>query len=253
MTKKFFIFIIALLLIVPNALLLNGCLNTTRKYEVYVTCNNSSMGNVYGSGKYEVNSEVVIVAMPNAGYEFEKWSDGNTEQVRTITVKSNYTSTATFKRVNTNTETKYVLESVEIGVYEIASKVESILLQNLYIKNEKGEFSCIDLTGASSSYYSNEDGLTLYNEDKLGYKKHYTSYDPLTIYTQRNVNNIFTDIEYVYINYETYEIFDDTVSLSGAGKSAREYVEIDPQGTTNIFDINLNNSKMTIKLNFVKI
>ena len=59
---------------------------------------NNNYGTVEGSGYYEPNTEVAITAIPNYDYiEFVQWSDGNTENPRTITVTSDVTYTATFK------------------------------------------------------------------------------------------------------------------------------------------------------------
>ena len=59
---------------------------------------NNNYSTVTGSGYYEVGSEATITATPNKDYiEFVQWSDGNTENPRTITVTSDVTYTATFK------------------------------------------------------------------------------------------------------------------------------------------------------------
>lgn len=55
-------------------------------------------GTVSGGTKAELNSHVTISATPNEGYKFVKWSDGNTENPRTITVTGNATYTASFAK-----------------------------------------------------------------------------------------------------------------------------------------------------------
>ena len=47
-------------------------------------------------GQYENGTSVTITATANTGYEFEKWSDGNTDNPRTIIVNSNITVEAQF-------------------------------------------------------------------------------------------------------------------------------------------------------------
>ena len=37
------------------------------------------------------------MAMPNAGYQFDKWNDGNTSSVRTVNVSKNESFVAQFK------------------------------------------------------------------------------------------------------------------------------------------------------------
>lgn len=56
----------------------------------------NSKGRAYGSASYVVGKEAVIRAVPNTGYEFSRWSDGNTDTVRTLTVSVAATYTAYF-------------------------------------------------------------------------------------------------------------------------------------------------------------
>ena len=65
-------------------------------------------GTVSGAGTYEVGSTATIKATPNSGYKFVKWSDGNTNAERQITITSsdisanvtNLSYTATFEKTN---------------------------------------------------------------------------------------------------------------------------------------------------------
>lgn len=47
-------------------------------------------------GQYEKGSSVTITATPDSGYVFDKWSDGNTDNPRTINIHSNLTLIANF-------------------------------------------------------------------------------------------------------------------------------------------------------------
>ena len=51
--------------------------------------NANSGGSVSGAGTYDQGAQVTISASPNSGYLFSSWSDGSTEQNRTITVTQN--------------------------------------------------------------------------------------------------------------------------------------------------------------------
>ncbi len=53
-------------------------------YNIIVTA--SEGGTATGDGKYNIGETATLTATPNEYYEFEKWSDGNTENPRTITV-----------------------------------------------------------------------------------------------------------------------------------------------------------------------
>ena len=65
-------------------------------YALTVTSANTTMGTVTGGGTYEYNSSVTIKATPKEHYHFVKWSDGNTNASRTVTVTKAATYTATF-------------------------------------------------------------------------------------------------------------------------------------------------------------
>ncbi|MBQ8722232.1 MAG: leucine-rich repeat protein [Paludibacteraceae bacterium] len=63
-----------------------GVIFELNQYEISVVAQDSIMGQVYGSGTYDYGTEVTIEAIANEGYHFVKWSDGNTENPRTIVV-----------------------------------------------------------------------------------------------------------------------------------------------------------------------
>lgn len=55
-------------------------------------------GTVSGSGTYNYGATATLKATPSAGYHFVKWSDGNTNASRTVTVTGDATYTATFEQ-----------------------------------------------------------------------------------------------------------------------------------------------------------
>ena len=55
-------------------------------------------GTVSGSGTYNYGATATLKAIPSTGYHFVKWSDGNTNASRTVTVTGNATYTATFEQ-----------------------------------------------------------------------------------------------------------------------------------------------------------
>ncbi len=65
-------------------------------YTVTVTSANDSMGTVSGGGEYAFGSEVTITATAAEGYRFVSWSDGDTDNPRTVVVNSDSTFTANF-------------------------------------------------------------------------------------------------------------------------------------------------------------
>lgn len=71
--------------------------NTTRRYTISVTSANTDQGTVSGGGTYSEGSRVNISASPKAGYQFDKWNDGNTSATRTVNVSKNESFVAQFK------------------------------------------------------------------------------------------------------------------------------------------------------------
>ena len=66
-------------------------------YTVTVESADPTMGTVSGGGQALNGGTVIITAIPNEGYRFLTWNDGNTENPRTVTVTGNITYTAYFE------------------------------------------------------------------------------------------------------------------------------------------------------------
>lgn len=56
-------------------------------------------GVVTGGGTYPIGSSATIRAKANKGYKFVRWSDGNTQSVRTLTTNQSYSLTAYFTKL----------------------------------------------------------------------------------------------------------------------------------------------------------
>ena len=69
---------------------------TTQQYTITVNANPPLGGTVTGGGTYPYGATTRLTAMPNSGYSFMQWSDGNTANPRTITVTGNASYTALF-------------------------------------------------------------------------------------------------------------------------------------------------------------
>lgn len=69
------------------------------KYTITVLSADDAMGKAYGSGQFDAGDTIRIWGTPEVGYQFDKWTDGNTENPRTIIVSGNATYTAVFKAI----------------------------------------------------------------------------------------------------------------------------------------------------------
>jgi uncharacterized repeat protein (TIGR02543 family) len=67
-----------------------------QKYTIDTLATN---GIVSGGGAYEFGTSITLTASPAVGYKFEKWSDGNTQNPRVITVTGDATYEAQFRRL----------------------------------------------------------------------------------------------------------------------------------------------------------
>lgn len=68
-------------------------------YTITVNSSNVSQGTAAGGGTYDYGTNHQITATPNECYRFVQWSDGNTENPRTITVTGDATYTAEFEQI----------------------------------------------------------------------------------------------------------------------------------------------------------
>lgn len=70
---------------------------TRNTYTITTASNDDTRGYVAGGGKHYYGEEVELNAYARTGYQFSKWSDGNTDNPRKITVEDNATYTAIFE------------------------------------------------------------------------------------------------------------------------------------------------------------
>ena len=85
-------------------------------FTITVLSENEEMGTVMGGGSFKEGEQTSIGAFAKEGYEFVQWSDGNTENPRTVTVTKDETFTAQFKKKEAPSFTITVLsENEEMG------------------------------------------------------------------------------------------------------------------------------------------
>lgn len=85
--------------VICMALLAGGMIFTscTKQFTITVEANPANAGTVTGGGTFNDQATTVLTATPNAGYQFVKWQDGNTQNPRTITVTATETYVAYFE------------------------------------------------------------------------------------------------------------------------------------------------------------
>lgn len=84
----------------PRSFVPTSDLSLTAEFEEIpyydISLNILGNGQVLGSGTYEGGTVVEIEAIPGTHYNFSMWSDGNTDNPRTLTLNENITLTAVF-------------------------------------------------------------------------------------------------------------------------------------------------------------
>lgn len=90
----------------PRYVYLNGDTTLTayfieeeNEYDIVLSVYPEGSGTVTGDGTYEAGSEITIEAIPDDGFEFISWSDGNSANPRTITVDRNINLIASFRQI----------------------------------------------------------------------------------------------------------------------------------------------------------
>ena len=72
-----------------------------KKRTLTVRSTNENQGSVSGGGTFDEGSTQTVRATPKTGFAFDKWSDGNTQNPRTVKLTSDLTITASFKTATT--------------------------------------------------------------------------------------------------------------------------------------------------------
>jgi hypothetical protein len=94
-------------------------------------------GTVTGVGEYNHGTEVTLTATPNEGYHFVKWSDGNTENPRTIVVVEDIELRAEFE------------EDGKTPVDNVDESSVMIYVQNgvIYVEGAETDYHVLDAAG----------------------------------------------------------------------------------------------------------
>ena len=78
-----------------------GTTGQTKKRTLTVRSANESQGSVSGGGTFDEGSTQTVRATPKTGFAFDKWSDGSTQNPRTVKLTSDLTLTASFMTATT--------------------------------------------------------------------------------------------------------------------------------------------------------
>lgn len=265
-------------LVILCSFFLSGC--NFGKFDVELNAN-SQQGNVYGAGSYSNGSTIVIYAEAKEGYEFVKWSDENTESVRTIVVDSDKEYTAIFKEETIY----YALDSVELWVEKNQHQLVAgnFYFSGLSLYRGQNAIFDVDLDGFSSSSF---DGIAMMetfssvggektdcgNDGSwcIEYSNNFLSsgHETLKLSASRNLNNQFEKnklstltalFDYScmpgYFSLQGSYIHDDSIYTGHGyyGKSKEYSFTADGTSKTVVLLEDSHGLNLVMKMNFVEI
>ena len=103
-------------------------------YTITASVNDATMGIVQGAGKYAENAQVKLLAIPNTGFEFVKWSDGDTSNPRVVVVTQDSAFVAEFaKKEEPEPKPEEGLDGVQSTEYRVQ---KTVIDGQLYIMYE---------------------------------------------------------------------------------------------------------------------
>lgn len=127
------------------------------KYTLTLNVSPNGSGSVTGAGQYDAGSEVRISATPNSGYAFVRWSDGDTNTSRYITMNSSKTFTAYFEQ-HTISDDNILAEPKVTVLQSTNDAFSAFIIGMLFINNKK------------TSEYEYADGILAINKGYLAGK-----------------------------------------------------------------------------------
>lgn len=114
----------------------------TTQYTITTSVTPTGSGTVTGGGTYDNGSVISLSASPNSGYHFVSWSDGNTNNPRSVTVTSNQSFQAMF-----------VQDSSPVNQYTVTTSVTPTGSGNVSGGGVYDEDSVISLTATPNNGY----------------------------------------------------------------------------------------------------
>lgn len=112
------------------------------KLDLVAEVNDPMAGTVTGAGSYDVGEKVPLTVICHAGYGFNGWSDGNTDNPRTVTVNDTVAYMALLQKAEVIREVKYIHDTTYmdgrdtlVEYYEINDVAEPIASQQDIVYN----------------------------------------------------------------------------------------------------------------------
>lgn len=126
-------------------------------YNLTLNVSPSGAGTTSGAGSYKAGTEVKISASPNSGYAFDRWSDGDTNMSRYITMTGNKSLTAYFEQHISTSDN--LLESIKSTIIQEDGAFKATFFNGMLI-----------LTNSKQSTVDYASGVVILNKGYLADK-----------------------------------------------------------------------------------
>lgn len=199
-------------------------------YKKTVTVTAGTGGTVSGSGTYAIGETVSISAMPDEGYEFTGWNDGDNSNPRTIAVNDDIVYTAIFEKGSVK-----VTSSLPANVGDISIMT---LKEALYALEGSGELNPYVSQGLKYSSYGNDYYGSIY-DPRNGYaiSKYYVYGIKGANGVNSTIKNLNSVAEYLregtYIPQSSLETF-SIAGLEVFGGPLGSFTRTNMGNTTNV-------------------
>lgn len=154
--KRFILFTM-----LATVMVFTGC---QKEFTIMVAPNETGMGFTSGSGTYFKGTEIYISAISQNGCEFVKWTDGNTDNPRKITVMNDETYTAVFEK-----NVFLTIDGVERTI--VSARIDQSDFNedkyDIYIFMSDDEY--IDIMADKANHNGNKMDLTKYESNHDGW------------------------------------------------------------------------------------
>lgn len=124
---------------------------TATTHTINVAVVPTGAGTVTGAGEYSNGMMVELDAVANAGFKFQKWTDGPTENPRTVTVSQDITYTAQFVEDTTSTDLlgDIVIDGI-VNYKDLNALIDAYLAQTSVTRltdiDKDGQLTVADIT-----------------------------------------------------------------------------------------------------------
>ncbi len=143
---------------------------TATTYTVTLSATPTQYGTVTGGGSYYEGTTIELKAIANEGYAFSEWSDGNTDNPRSLTVDGNISLTATFIDDNNGNEL-----AGDISVDGVVDEKDLNAIVDAYLaENKATDATDLDSDGSLTiADITTLIGIKLKEESQIRHNGHY--------------------------------------------------------------------------------